>query len=174
MDPFVSTHVPLVAFVDPFGGTNMSDFNRPYSLRMRAVSRRRGECESKLYNDTVQGLFPRPVRKGRSAFYPIHELESLEVVEAAEVGEDGVRDFVRCLHAARLTGDRVDPKAWLERYRAEHAKGVGDPKSEAAASSGPHQPDVAPAKRPQTSAPRPLSPSEFILQHRRQRGGGSR
>lgn len=85
--------------------------------RMSGLVQRRKRCISSIYAEIAAGLYPRPVKRGRSSIFPGYEVAAFELIEAAGVGEAAIRRFVEELHVARFDGERIDPRQWLAAYR---------------------------------------------------------
>lgn len=77
-------------------------------LRFLAVIARTGLCRSTIYSQISDGLWPKPVSLGSRAIgWPNSEIEALIGARLAGQSNDGIRELVARLEAARLSGREV-------------------------------------------------------------------
>lgn len=60
-----------------------------------------GDSKSQGYANIKGGLFPKPVKRGRTSLIPSDELQAVIDARVAGLGDDQIRALVTRLHAAR-------------------------------------------------------------------------
>lgn len=69
----------------------------------RAVDELRGRGRTQRYDDTADGLLPRPIKIGRMSRWPEHEIDAIIAAEIRGDTPEQIRALVRELEAARAT-----------------------------------------------------------------------
>lgn len=86
---------------------------------INTVSELTDRARATLYKDIAEGLMTPPVKIGkRSSAWPICEVRAVLTARAAKFDDEGVAILVGHLKRARLTGDRINVKKWMEAHRS--------------------------------------------------------
>jgi len=68
---------------------------------MPETEKQTGLKKSKIYADIADGLFPKPVKVGTAALWPLSEVEQINKARIAGKSDDQIRALVDKLHADR-------------------------------------------------------------------------
>ena len=72
-------------------------------LKRPVVSEISGHSRSGIYANIKAGLWPRPVKLGRTSVWPEHEIEAINAARLAGKTDDEIRGLVTALHADRVS-----------------------------------------------------------------------
>jgi prophage regulatory protein len=72
-------------------------------LQLPQVKERRGQQTTGVYDDVKKGRLTPPIKRGRSSFWPDHEVDAITAAEIAGATEDEIKALVRQLVKARAS-----------------------------------------------------------------------
>lgn len=86
-------------------------------LRLPEVETRYGAKRTSIQKHIDAGIFPPPIKLGKTTLWPADEVEAVVRARIAELGDDQLRGLVKRMMAARKSAAAArvveNPKQWL-------------------------------------------------------------